>query len=727
MKKGLTLIFIALCLTLCCVFAGCQRPNAPEAEGSLNFKLKGDNTYEVVGIGSYNSAVLEIPSTYNDLPVTSIGEEAFYQNNKLAIVTIPVGINSIGEEAFSECDALISITIPNSVNSIATNAFSYSNKIVEVYNFSDIVVTNQDEYENESVYCSAEIINTSADTPSALKTTEDFVFMNKQNHNYLVAYIGNDTEITLPKKFDNKDYEIYNLAFNNYDEITKLNIPNTITKMHWSAFDSCKRLKEINYLGSIDDWCKISFEYGTSNPLCNNANLYINGSLVSNLVIPDITTQINDYAFFGCASIKSIKMHDELTDIGSHAFAHCNALTNVAIEKNTKRLGDNAFFACKNIKTIQFNAINMDDVSHNFVSPCGVFASAGTNTDGIILTIGNQVEKIPALVFSAYNDSPYYYDENGNMGQYESLNIKTVVFEENSMCTEIDWGAFYDVESITEVHYRNTIEDWCKIFFSYTSNPLYLGADLYVNEERVTNLVIPNTITKINDYAFTGCTSITNVTIPDTVTSIGDDSFSACPSLKYNKFDNAYYLGNNENPYLLLVEAINPRITTCETNQNTKFIHSEAFRNCSSLSDLTIPSGILSIGSLAFYECSSLSFNEYYDSYYLGNDENPYLVLVKAGYSDSCSINEATKIIDSSAFEHTYSLDYVIIPNNILFVGDNAFWCSEATIYCEATELPQEWDSDWNSGRPVYWYSETKPTTEGNYWHYVGGVATAWK
>ena len=72
------------------------------------------------------------------------------------------------------------------------------------------------------------------------------------------------------------------------------------------------------------------------------------------------------------------------------------------------------------------------------------------------------------------------------------------------------------------------MEAWCKISFGLWSNPLHNGADLYLNNQKVTNLIIPETITKIKDYTFYGCKSLTSVTIHDNVTSIGEEAFDDC-------------------------------------------------------------------------------------------------------------------------------------------------------------------------------------------------------
>ncbi len=106
--------------------------------------------------------------------------------------------------------------------------------------------------------------------------------------------------------------------------------------------------------------------------------------------------------------------------------------------------------------------------------------------------------------------------------------------------TSIGSYAFYYCDSLTKVNYTGTIDDWAsKITFGdYCANPLHFAKKLYINDVEVTSAVLTSA-TKVNSYAFYGCSSLTSVTIGNGVTSIGDGAFSYCSSLTSVTFEDA--------------------------------------------------------------------------------------------------------------------------------------------------------------------------------------------
>ena len=94
--------------------------------------------------------------------------------------------------------------------------------------------------------------------------------------------------------------------------------------------------------------------------------------------------------------------------------------------------------------------------------------------------------------------------------------------------TSIGRATFSGCSGLTSVHISD-LEAWCKIsIWDNYSNPLYYAGHLYLNDEEITDLVIPHSVTKIGEYTFGGFSSLTSVTIPNSVTDIGAGAFRDC-------------------------------------------------------------------------------------------------------------------------------------------------------------------------------------------------------
>ena len=172
--------------------------------------------------------------------------------------------------------------------------------------------------------------------------------------------------------------------------------------------------------------------------------------------------------------------------------------------------------------------------------------------------------------------------------------------------------------------------------------------------------------------------------------------------MQYNEYNNALYLGNDSNPYLVLVAVKDKNIENCEINPNCVIISGDAFDSCSHLSSITIPNGVISIGDMAFCECTNLS---------------------------QIDIPNSVVWIGQSAFDST-SLDSIIVPSSVETLGYLPFGDSNMIIYyCGSKE---NWtsmmfgDLDTKNNNHVYFYTEIEPSEPGNYWHYVDGVPTVW-
>lgn len=256
----------------------------------------------------------------------------------------------------------------------------------------------------------------------------------------------------------------------------------------------------------------------------------------------------------------------------------------------------------------------------------------------------------------------------------------------NSSGTAYMWSAPEDITARPTLYVRNNVKNI----------PVIISEDAAAYNNFVKSVEISEGITNVSDRAFYYCRGLENIIVPNSVTSFGNYVFEGSSKLSFNEYDNAYYLGNENNPYLVLVKAKSTDITSCEINANTRFIHSGAFYECCSLTSITVPDSIIGIGYRALESCNKLVFNEYDNAYYLGNDNNPYLILVKAKTTDitSCEINANTKIIYCFAFSGCKALTSITIPDGITDIGGYAF--SDCTSLTSVT-IPNSVTNTWYS------------------------------
>ena len=140
-------------------------------------------------------------------------------------------------------------------------------------------------------------------------------------------------------------------AFYKCTSLTSITIPNSVTSIGNEAFSDCTNLTGV-YITDLAAWCKISFSSYQSNPLYYADNLYLNGDLVKNLVIPDSVTSIRYSAFYSCTNLTSITIPDSVTSIGWYAFYGCTSLTSVTIPNSVTSIGDYTFCECTSLTSV---------------------------------------------------------------------------------------------------------------------------------------------------------------------------------------------------------------------------------------------------------------------------------------------------------------------------------------------------------------------------------------
>ena len=152
-------------------------------------------------------------------------------------------------------------------------------------------------------------------------------------------------EVVLPKSLK----KIGDYAFYRCENLVSVNIPNSVTSIGKSAFDGCRSLTSV-HITDLAAWCNIDF--GDSAIPGTHHNLYLNGELVTDLVIPNSVTSIGRYAFCGCKSLTSITIPNSVTSIGQHAFRRCSSLTSITIPDSVTSIGNEAFANCDALTSV---------------------------------------------------------------------------------------------------------------------------------------------------------------------------------------------------------------------------------------------------------------------------------------------------------------------------------------------------------------------------------------
>ena len=308
-------------------------------------------------------------------------------------LTLPSGITQIYKYAFRYCSSLTSVTIGNSVTSIGSSAFENCSKLTSVY-ITDIAawckISFDDSYSNplcyaHNLYLNNELVTEiTAEDLQGVTSIGERAFYNCRSLTSVtignsVTSIGSSafsgcsslTSVTIPDSVTS----IGSSAFSGCSSLTSVTIGNSVTSIGDEAFSGCYKLVEVKNLstlgiragssdyGSVGCYAKRVYKGGVSY-LSTDENGYIiydDGTdkiLVAytggetDLTLPSGITQINQYAFKDCSSLKSITIPDSVTSIGVDAFYNCSSLTSVTIGNSVTSIGRWAFMFCSSLTSV---------------------------------------------------------------------------------------------------------------------------------------------------------------------------------------------------------------------------------------------------------------------------------------------------------------------------------------------------------------------------------------
>ncbi len=335
--------------------------------------------------------------------VTNIGDGAFSYCTNLANVTIPDSVTSIGRGAFSGT-ALTNVTVPESVTDLGQGAFSMCPSLIHATILGNVTnIGGASPFGWGTTNLTTVVLGD--------KMTKIWYYMFEQCSSLTNVVVGNGvteigyrafygctglTELGIPDSVTNILSETFcgctgltqltipdrvtRIAYQTFYRctgLTELTIPDSVTDIGQDAFERCTNMRSVTigtgvtnigdgaffwctnlaaiHISDLAAWCRIQYEdyyrSSSSSPLYWGHNLYLNGELLTEAIIPDSVTNIGDYAFVNCTNLTSITIPDSVRGIGDSAFSGCSGLTELTIPDSVTEIGSYSL-NCPNLQTL---------------------------------------------------------------------------------------------------------------------------------------------------------------------------------------------------------------------------------------------------------------------------------------------------------------------------------------------------------------------------------------
>ena len=370
---------------------------------------------------------------------------------------------------------------------------------------------------------------------------------------------------------------------------------------------------------------------------------------------------IADYAFYQRENVRRVVLPDTVRFIGDHSFSY-SGITDLYATPSLFRVHEDAFrgttFNYTNSNYVYYIPSLTNPYCVAFYNNFSAFGGVGdlneqceSVTDGALTgfdALGGRMTFTPNLVSIGdckantwdYSKLPEGYEGTykhlGSNALYGCTKIAKVSLKDDYPMGE---GALSGASNLKKANLEKGVTA--------------IGNEAFKGCKALTDIEMSSSLTDIGDNVFSGCSSLAKLNLPDTLVSIGDGAFTDCSALTLNAYENAFYLGNENNPYLGLVKAKDTSITSCEVASTCRFLASSSFAQCKKLTSISLPDSLKAIGKSAFYYASALS---------------------------EIAIPDGVTAIGNSAFSRCSLLTSCDLPDSLLTLGTRAFYyCSALT------------------------------------------------
>ena len=437
-----------------------------------------------------------------------IGKNAFSGNTSITSIEIPSSVTSIGDSAFEGCSGLTSIEIPSSVTSIGNSAFYDCVNLKTVINGSDLTFEDGSTDHGYIAYYADKVVNGLIEG--------DFAFKEANGKYYLTGYLGNDTHVVLPDKYNGQGYVIGTDAFNNCNNILSITIGSNVEEIEFNAFYGCENIAKVFWLPNTppEGYSNIyGYLNGKINYVANNNYKYLNNIVVTQFlsskfevdgmvfiplnlsertccVVDDINNNLSDIIIKETVSYKNVAL--SVTDIMPYAFYKNDVLTSLTLE-NKGSVGISAFEGCTSLNRIDIPESTTSVGDYAF-KDCDRLKIAKIEDRTTVLPLGKKI----------FDNSPL-----------NSLYIGAKISYINDMGSEASpfCGNKY-LKSVVITDVESDIFDY--EFYSC------------IGLESVT---VGDGVERIGKWAFSGCSNLSEFVFGSNVTSIGEEAFSDCVNM----------------------------------------------------------------------------------------------------------------------------------------------------------------------------------------------------
>jgi riboflavin synthase alpha subunit len=615
--------------------------------------IEGES-YSVTAIGNnafQNCYTLE--SLVIEQGIQIIGNYAFTDCNRLTSITLPPSLLKIGKDAFSYCGSgngtFITLELPSSLTSIEDRAFfdaalsSVRSRIVTPFEIPISAFAGTGEWENGELIYGKTTANlyVPEGTKTAYQKFEGWrMFADIYEGDLQETMVGNLKYAYLSST------KIATVISGDYSKLEEITIPSTVEiggsvyqvkEIGSGAFRSCGNLQSVRIENGIEKIGKQAFQ------ACWNAKFE---------ELPSSITTIENNAFNNCNGITSLILPNGLQSIGDYAFNYCDGLQQLVLPSSLTSIGSYAFANCKNMTLVTSriqNPINIPDnvfVTQSYEGEYSESASAATlcvpeGTKSRYQAIKGwtmfreilegemlQAEVAPLTYIYNVSSGQAYVTKGSNYSELRNVTVPGTVTIDGAKYSVTAVGArAFSSTNITSV----TIEEGIK---SIEQEAFHWCGQL-------TKITLPSSLEEIKVNAFTECGNLTSIEIPANVSLIREKAFSFCRKLSSIKVsaDNRVYDSRN-NCNAIIETATNTLNTGCKTTvipESVTAIGPDAFAG-SQFTEITIPSGVKTIGDEAFLCCDQFS---------------------------EIVIPEGVESIGTSCFHSCYTMETIELPNSL--------------------------------------------------------------